>query len=93
MTTLESTWQRHAESVVTGDSRAVAGDFTPSGMATALQTDLSPAGRPAGFSIRAVGENQADITYVGEVTRTMRTTWQETRPGTWQIVDIVEVAR
>lgn len=92
MTSVEATWHRHAESVVAGDASAVAADFTPSGMASALRTANSRAARPSGFTIRAAGENQADITYMGEVNRTMRTTWQETRPGTWQITDIVELS-
>ncbi len=93
MPSLEATWRRHAEAVVAGDAATVAADFTPAGMAKALATEAEPQpGRLTAYQVRSAGEHQVEIAYLGDVTRTMRTTWQETQPGTWQIIDIVEVA-
>lgn len=88
MADLKETQNRHAQDVVSGNMAGLMGDFTPSGMAKAMTLAANPL-RATSFEVKDVGNNEAEISYIGDTTRTIWSKWVESN-GKWQIEDLVE---
>ena len=89
MPELKETQARHAQDVISGNMAGLMGDFTPSGMAKAMALATNPLVAQS-FEVSDLGNNEAEISYIGATTRTIWSKWEETSPGKWQIADLAE---
>lgn len=92
MAELKDTSQRHAADVMAGNMAGLMGDFTPAGMAKAMVLAVNPI-IATSFEVKDLGNNEVEITYIGDVRRPLWSQWQETTPGHWQISDLAERAQ
>jgi hypothetical protein len=88
MTDLNETRQRHAQDVVNGNMAGLMGDFTPAGMTKAMALAANPL-RATSFEIKDLGNNEAEITYIGDTRRTIWSKWEQ-NGDKWQISDLAE---
>lgn len=86
---LKETQARHAQDLINGNMAGLMGDFAPSGMAKAMALATSPLVAQS-FEVKELGDNEAEISYIGATTRTIWSKWEETSPGKWQIADLAE---
>jgi len=88
MATLEETRVRHAQDVVSGNMAGLMGDFTPAAMSKVMGIAANPI-TATSFEVKDLGNNEAEITYIGATSRTIWSRWEETG-GKWQIADLAE---
>jgi hypothetical protein len=89
MADLKETQQRHAQDVVTGNMAGLMGDFTPAAMAKVMALAANPI-TATRFEVKDLGNNEAQISYIGDKTRVIWSKWVE-NGGKWQIDDVKEV--
>ncbi|MEX2081723.1 MAG: hypothetical protein WEC33_08915 [Dehalococcoidia bacterium] len=89
MAALNETQNRHAADVVSGNIAALMGDFTPGAMTKVMALAANPI-TATSFEVKDLGNNEAEITYIGESSR--RTVWSkwENTGDKWQIADVAE---
>ena len=88
MATLQETQARHAQDVITGNMAGLMGDFTPAGIAKAMAIMTNPL-KATSHSAKDLGNNEAEISYIGDTTRVIWSKWVESG-GKWQIDDLAE---
>jgi hypothetical protein len=88
MATLDETRARHANDVVTGNMAGLMGDFTPNAMAKVMAIASNPL-TATSFEVKDLGNNEAEITYIGATSRTIWSKWVDSA-GKWQIDDLAE---
>lgn len=88
MATLQETWARHAQDVISGNLAGLMGDFTPAGLAKAMATLTNPI-KATSYAAKDLGSNEAEISYIGDATRVIWSKWVESG-GKWQIDDVAE---
>jgi hypothetical protein len=90
MADIKETWSRHAGDVIAGNMAGLMGDFTPNGMTKAMSLAANPL-QATSFELSDLGNNEVEITYIGDKRRTIWSKWVESA-GKWQIDDLVERA-
>ena len=90
MADLKETWTRHGDDVLKGNMAGLMGDFTPNGMTKAMGLAANPLVATS-FEVKDLGNNEVEITYVGEKRRTVWSKWVESGDK-WQIDDLAERA-
>ena len=90
MADLKETQARHAQDVVSGNMAGLMGDFTPAGMAKVMAIMAGGPVTATSFKVKDLGNNEAEIDYIGAATRTIWSKWEETSPGKWQIADVAD---
>lgn len=90
MATLKETQERHARDLVAGNMAGLMGDFTPSAMGKVMGLAANPI-RATSFEVKDLGNNEVEITYIGDSRRTVWSKWVESG-GKWQVDDLKEVA-
>jgi hypothetical protein len=90
MADIKDTWKRHANDIVTNNMGALMGDFTPAGLGKAMAIAANPISATS-FEIKDLGNNEAEITYIGAARRTIWSKWEQTGDQ-WQICDLAERA-
>lgn len=88
MAELNETRERHAKDVISGNMAGLMGDFTPSGMTKAMALAANPI-RATSFEVKDLGNNEAEITYIGDARRTIWSKWEQ-NGDKWQISDLAE---
>lgn len=88
MAGLKETWNRHANDVVTGNVAALMGDFTPAAMGKVMALAANPI-QATSFEVKDLGNNEAEITYIGASRRTIWSRWEQTGDQ-WQVCDLAE---
>lgn len=88
MADLNETQKRHAQDVVTGNMAGLMGDFTPAGMAKAMTLMTNPI-KATSTEVNDLGNNEAEISYIGDTTRKVWSKWVQTGDK-WQIDDLAE---
>lgn len=88
MADLKETQNRHANDIVTGNMGGLMGDFTPAAMAKVMGIAANPI-TATSYEVKDLGNNEAEITYIGATRRTIWSKWEDTG-GKWQIVDLAE---
>jgi hypothetical protein len=88
MAELLETQQRHANDVVTGNMAGLMGDFTPNAMTKVGAIAANPI-TATSYEVKDLGNNEAEISYIGDKTRVIWSKWIETN-GKWQIDDLAE---
>ena len=89
MATVQEAWERHAQDVINGNVAGLMGDFTPAAMPKAMALGSNPI-RATSFEVKDLGNNEAEISYIGEGTkRTVWSKWEQTGDK-WQIADLAE---
>ena len=73
MADLNETRARHANDVVTSNMAGLMGDFTPNAMAKVMGIAANPI-TATSFEVKDLGNNEAEITYIGSARRTIRST-------------------
>ena len=87
MATLRETQERHANDIVTGNMGGLMGDFTPNALTKVMALAANPI-TATSFEVKEVGENEAEISYIGpSSTRVVWSKWVE-NGGKWQIDDV-----
>lgn len=89
MAELRDTLNRHAQDVVTGNMAGLMGDFTPEAMTKVMALAANPI-TATSFEVKELGNNEAEISYIGASTRKVWSKWSDTG-GKFQIVDVKEV--
>jgi len=89
MAELKETLARHAQDVVTGNMANLMGDFAPAAMAKVMGLAANPI-TATSFEVKELGNNEAEISYIGATTRKVWSKWEDTG-GKFQIVDVKEV--
>ncbi len=89
MAELRETLNRHAQDVVNGNVAGLMGDFTPEAMGKVMALASNPI-TATSFEVNEVGENEAEISYIGSTTRKVWSKWADTG-GKFQIVDVKEL--
>lgn len=89
MADLKETQARHAQDIISGNLAGLMGDFTPAAMAKVMGIAANPITAQS-FEVKDLGNNEAEIAYIGASRRTIWSKWEETSPGKWQINDIAE---
>lgn len=89
MADLKETWSRHATDPVNSNMAGLMGDFTPAGLTKAMALAANPLAATS-FEVKDLGNDEVEIAYIGAVTRTIWSKWEETTAGKWQISDLVE---
>ncbi len=89
MPELRETLNRHAQDVVNGNVAGLMGDFTPEAMGKVMALASNPI-TATSFEVNEVGENEAEISYIGSTTRKVWSKWADTG-GKFQIVDVKEL--
>lgn len=89
MAELRETLNRHAQDVVNGNVAGLMGDFTPEAMGKVMALAASPI-TATSFEVKELGENEAEISYIGATTRKVWSKWADTG-GKYQIVDVKEL--
>jgi len=90
MADLKETQDRHATDLVNGNMAGLMGDFTPAGMSKAMVLAANPITAKS-YEVNDLGNNEAEISYIGDSTRKVWSKWEETSPGKWQISDVKDV--
>lgn len=90
MADLNETRARHANDIVTGNMAGLMADFTPNAMAKVMGIAANPI-TATSFEVNDIGNNEAEITYIGSARRTIWSKWVES-DGKWQIDDLAERA-
>lgn len=88
MPELSETQKRHAQDVISGNMAGLMGDFTPTGMTKAMALAANPI-QATSFEVKDLGNNEAEITYIGNASRTVWSKWEQTGDK-WQISDLAE---
>ncbi len=89
MAELLDTLNRHAQDVVTGNMANLMGDFAPEAMSKVMALAANPI-TATSFEVKELGNNEAEISYIGATTRKVWSKWSDTG-GKFQIVDVKEV--
>jgi hypothetical protein len=90
MSELKETQERHAQDVVSNNMAGLMGDFTPGAMTKVMALAANPI-RATSFEIKDLGNNEAEITYIGDTRRTIWSKWEKTGER-WQVADVEERA-
>jgi hypothetical protein len=90
MADLSETQSRHAGDVVNNNMAGLMGDFTPAAMAKVMGIAANPI-QATSFEVKDLGNNEAEITYIGDSRRTIWSKWEQTGER-WQIADLAERA-
>ena len=88
MASLQETQARHARDVVSGNMAGLMGDFTPAVLPKVMGLAANPISATS-FEVKDMGNNEAEITYIGTSNRTIWSRWEE-NAGKWQIADLAE---
>lgn len=88
MADLLETQKRHAQDIVTNNLAGLMGDFTPAAMTKVMGIASNPINAQS-FEIKDLGNNEAEIAYIGSITRTIWSKWVD-NGGKWQIEDLAE---
>jgi len=88
MADLQETQKRHASDVVAGNMATLMGDFAPAAMTKVMSIAANPL-RATSYEIKDLGNNEAEITYIGDKKRVIWSRWENTGDR-WQIVDLEE---
>ena len=88
MADIQETQKRHAQDVMNGNTSALMGDFTPAALTKAMTLATNPI-RATSFEVKDLGNNEAEITYIGDTSRTIWSKWEQNGEK-WQIVDLAE---
>ena len=88
MASLEETWERHAQDIVKNNIAGLMGDITPMAMPKVMTLATNPI-RATSYEVKPLGDDEVEITYVGDSKRVFWSKWQDTG-SRWQIVDVVE---
>ncbi|MGE5597312.1 MAG: hypothetical protein ACM3S1_14905 [Hyphomicrobiales bacterium] len=88
MADLKETQNRHASDVVNGNMAGLMGDFTPAAMSKVMGLAANPL-TATSYEIKDLGNNEAEITYIGEKRRTIWSRWEQ-NGDRWQIADLEE---
>lgn len=88
MADLFETQKRHAADVVANNMATLMGDFAPAAMTKVMGLAANPL-RATSFEVKDLGNNEAEITYIGDTKRVIWSRWEDTG-GRWQIVDLEE---
>jgi len=89
MAELRETLNRHAQDVVNGNMAGLMGDFTPEAMTKVMALASNPI-TATSFEVNELGNNEAEISYIGASTRKVWSRWADNN-GKFQIVDVKEV--
>ncbi len=89
MAELKETLNRHAQDVVSGNVAGLMGDFTPEAMSKVMALAANPI-TATSFEVNELGNNEAEISYIGDKTRKVWSKWAE-NGGKFQIVDVKEL--
>ncbi|HNM79220.1 MAG TPA: hypothetical protein PKI89_12685 [Tepidiformaceae bacterium] len=89
MAELRDTLNRHAQDVVNGNVAGLMGDFTPEAMTKVMALAANPI-TATSFEVKELGNNEAEISYIGASTRKVWSKWADTG-GKFQVVDLKEV--
>lgn len=89
MAELSETLKRHAGDVVSGNVAGLMGDFTPEAMGKVMALAANPI-TATSFEVKELGNNEAEISYIGSTTRKVWSKWAETG-GKFQITDVKEL--
>ncbi len=89
MAELRDTLNRHAQDVVSGNVAGLMGDFTPEAMSKVMALAANPI-TATSFEVNELGNNEAEISYIGANTRKVWSKWADTG-GKFQIVDVKEI--
>lgn len=87
MANLQETQKRHAQDVVSGNMAGLMGDFTPAGMAKVMAVMASGPITASSFEVNDLGNNEVEISYIGDSTRKVWSKWIEVGDK-WQIDDV-----
>ncbi len=87
MSDLKATQTRHAQDVVSGNMAGLMGDFTPAGMVKVMSMMAAGPITAKSFEVKDLGNNEAEISYVGDTTRVVWSKWVEVGDK-WQIDDV-----
>lgn len=90
MAELKETLNRHAQDVVNGNMAGLMGDFTPEAMTKVMALASNPI-TATSFEVKELGNNEAEISYIGSTTRRVWSKWED-KGGKYQIVDVKEVS-
>jgi hypothetical protein len=89
MATLQETWDRHAQDVINGNIAGLMGDFMPAAMTKAMSLGANPI-RATSFETNDLGNNEVEISYIGDTSkRTIWSKWEQSGEK-WQIADLAE---
>lgn len=89
MATLRETQERHATDVVNNNMAGLMGDFTPEGMSKAMAAFASGPITATTFEVNDLGNNEVEITYIGDARRKVWSKWQQVGER-WQICDVAD---
>ncbi|MGB4863190.1 MAG: hypothetical protein WBO97_12075 [Tepidiformaceae bacterium] len=89
MADLNETLKRHAQDVVNGNVTGLMGDFTPEAMGKVMALASNPI-TATSFEVKELGDNEAEISYIGSTTRKVWSKWADTG-GKFQITDVKEL--
>lgn len=89
MANLRETQERHAQDVVNGNMAGLMADLTPTGMTKVMGLAAGGPITATSFEIKDLGDNEAEITYVGDKRRTVWSKWEQVGDR-WQICDVAE---
>ena len=88
MADLNETRERHAKDVVANNVASLMGDFTPAAMTKVMGIAANPISATS-YEIKDLGNNEAEITYIGSASRTIWSKWEQNGEK-WQIADLAE---
>jgi hypothetical protein len=88
MADLQDTFTRHASDVVSNNMAGLMGDFTPAAMAKVMALASNPISATS-YEVKDLGNNEAEITYIGNSRRTIWSKWEQNGEK-WQIADLAE---
>jgi hypothetical protein len=88
MADLKETQTRHANDIVTGNMANLMGDFTPNAMTKVMALASNPI-TATSFEVKDLGNNEAEISYIGDKTRVIWSKWVQNGEK-WQIDDVAE---
>ena len=89
MADLNETRTRHAQNVVSGNVAGLMGDFTPAAMPKVMALMAVGPVVAKSFEIKDLGNNEAEISYIGDTTRVIWSKWVLTGE-LWQIDDLAQ---
>lgn len=88
MADLLETQKRHAQDIVSNNLAGLMGDFTPAAMTKVMGIASNPINATS-YEIKDLGNNEAEIAYIGSIRRTIWSKWVD-NGGKWQIEDLAE---
>ena len=89
MADLKETQSRHGQDVVSGNMAGLMGDFTPAGMSKVMSMMAAGPITAKSFEVKDLGNNEAEISYVGDSTRVVWSKWVQVGDK-WQIDDVAQ---